>query len=112
MRKSRLIVGISLAVQTVTMLLLFLVFLNKNKKQLAGTFLTIGLLGGTISAWLLYTEYLESENKRHIEKMDACYDCGDGCIDCNCFDDLDELDEENDNCEVNYSIQSDEEPEA
>lgn len=104
MRKPKMIIGITLIVQSITMFVLFLAFMNKNKKQLAGTFLTVGIIGGLTGAWILYLEYLENEKQRHMEKIDNCYECdGDDCDMCDEYEGFDMFDENND--EVNYSIQ-------
>lgn len=109
MRKSNLIIGISLVIQSITMFILFLSFMNKNKKQLAGTFLTVGIIGGVVGAWMLYLEYVENAKQRHIAKMDACYECGEDCEDCMNFDGFDDFDFDD---EVKYTIQDgEEEPE-
>ena len=106
MRKPNLIIGITLVVQSITMFILFISFLSKNKKQLAGTFLTVGIVGGLVGGWMLYIEYVENEKQRHIDKMDACFDCEDDCSDCCFTDGFDGLDFEDD--EVSYTIQENE----
>ena len=101
MRKPKMIIGISLIVQAITMFVLFLSFMNKNKKQLAGTFLTVGVIGGAVGLWMLYLEYLETENQRHIDAMDACHDCdSDSCCDCSLYDGFEEFDDDEISCSI------------
>ena len=109
MRKPKMIIGITLIVQSITMFLLFLSFMNKNKKQLAGTFLTVGVVGGAIGLWMLYLEYLEAENQRHIDAMDACYDCdSDTCCDCALYDGFEEFDDDEISCSIQEEAPADE----
>jgi hypothetical protein len=55
MKKTKMIVGISLMVQSITFFILFLIYWNK-KKNLAKTFAAFSAAGGVVGAYCLISE--------------------------------------------------------
>lgn len=95
-KKTKLIAGIALLVQSVTCIVLFFVYLGRKKKT-ANTFLGVGVLTAIIGAFLLIWER-EEENLSLLgdEPWDDCEDLFDDYhiddIDCVISDSEDDID--------------------
>ena len=70
LKKTKLIAGITLIVQSITCIVLFFVYLGKKKKT-ANTFLGVGVLSAIAGAFLLIWEKEE-------EKLKAIYESAEG----------------------------------
>lgn len=82
-RKTKFIIAICLVAQSFTSFVLSFVYADK-KKDLSKAFLGFGILGGLGGAYLLYNEYLETQNDKLA--FDGCDWCSDDCD--LCEDDL------------------------
>lgn len=76
------IVGICLLVQSVSFLVLFLIFWKK-KKSIASAFAALGAVGGISGAYLLLSEI---KVKKNAESDDLCFDCEDDDFSLDTFD--------------------------
>ncbi len=66
MKKTKMIIGISLLVQSLTFFILFLIYWGK-KKSLAKTFVAFSTAGGIVGAYCLISEL---KCRRHIGEYD------------------------------------------
>ena len=86
-KKTKLFVGVSLLVQAVTSVVMFLILLGK-KKSIAGAFLALAALTGAAGGYILY------DCKKEEELSFGCLDCEEDydCCDCDCCDCEDDMD--------------------
>jgi hypothetical protein len=59
-KKSKLYIGITLVIQAISFIALFIMMYSKKSKY-ASAFLTLGLIEGAIGAYLLYMQKLEDD---------------------------------------------------
>lgn len=102
MKKFRPILGISLLVQSITFLVLFLINLEK-KKSLAKTFAVFSALGGAAGAALLVAE-LRDRKKLGVDEDDDYYD--------EFLDDFDDLEISEDDILCSFEGASEDEEQA
>ena len=71
LRRTRFYIGISLLVQSLTFMILVIIFLFRNKKNTAGAFCAMGIIGGITGAILVAKQFREQcEDDRIIEVID------------------------------------------
>ena len=75
-RKTKFYIAVSLFVQSVTFIVTAIALCSK-KKSLAGTFLAIGLIGGTAGSILYALHEKERADERRMEAVDGAYDSED-----------------------------------
>lgn len=76
------IVGICLLVQSVSFLILFVIFWKK-KKSFAGAFAALGAVGGISGAYLLLSEI---KSKKDSDSDEPCFDYDDDDFNLDAFD--------------------------
>lgn len=59
-KKSKLYIGITLVIQAISFITLFIMLYSKKSKY-ATAFLTLGIIGGAVGAYLLYMQKLEDD---------------------------------------------------
>ncbi len=74
LRRTKLYAGISLLVQSVTFLVMVIIFLFKNKKNTAGVFMAISLASGVAGSLLLLKEMQEEREEDELfDSIDDVY---------------------------------------
>lgn len=76
MKKTKMIIGISLVVQSIAFFILFLIYWNK-KKSLAKTFAAFSAAGGVVGAYCLVSELRKKNCCSKIDEDDIDEDFAD-----------------------------------
>jgi len=76
MKKLRFYAAVTLIVQSISFLIVFIMLYNK-KKSLAKTFAALSVAGGVAGAYLLVCEAKEKARRERMLAMDACCDMSD-----------------------------------
>ena len=81
MKKSRLIIALSLMVQSVTFFVLFFVYADR-KKNLSRVFLGCGAASFLGGSFLLFKELKAKRALKKLQLEDPCYGCEEDCSNC------------------------------
>lgn len=81
MKKTRLIIALSLMVQSITFFILFFVYADR-KKNLSRVFLGCGAAGFIGGSVLLFKEFKAQRAMKKLQANDPCFGCQDDCTNC------------------------------
>jgi len=65
LKSTKFYIGITLIVQSITFLILFIVLVNK-KKSIYGALLAVSICGGLAGGWLLVRQLMEEYDKKQL----------------------------------------------